>query len=166
MFKKKGDFLFFSKNIYLLITICFPFQSNPPQILYTCASDFSNPRRGLLICAFWYGFELFQRCGLYLFNRGKSPFMDLFSFGNKKKSQGAKSGEYGGMTVLFLAKKSRTSNDVLTGALSWCNIHDWLFHNSGRFFRIVSCKRRITSRLYSLLIVRPCGKNSRCTAPL
>ena len=44
------------------------------------------------------------------------PFMGLFNFGKRKKSQGAKSGEYGGwgmMIVLFLAKKLLTSNDVL-----------------------------------------------------
>jgi hypothetical protein len=37
--------------------------------------------------------------------------MGLFSFGNKKKSQGTRSGEYGGcgiISVLFLAKKSRS----------------------------------------------------------
>ncbi|KAG8307663.1 hypothetical protein J6590_016106 [Homalodisca vitripennis] len=42
-------------------------------------------------------------------------FMGLFSFGNKNKSQGVRSGEYGGcgiISVLFLAKKSRTSSDV------------------------------------------------------
>ena len=44
----------------------------------------------------------------------RRPFMDLFNLGNRKKSQRAKSGEYDGlgmMTVLFLAKKLRTSND-------------------------------------------------------
>ena len=36
-------------------------------------------------------------------------------FGNKKESQGSRSGEYGGcgkIIVLFLEKNSRTSNDV------------------------------------------------------
>ena len=38
----------------------------------------------------------------------RRPFMGLFNLGNRKKSQGAKSGEYGGcgmIMVLFLAKK-------------------------------------------------------------
>ena len=40
----------------------------------------------------------------------RRPFMVLFIFGNRKKSHGAMSGEYGGwgiVTVLFLGKNSR-----------------------------------------------------------
>ena len=51
---------------------------------------------------------------------------------------GAKSGECGGwgrITVLFLAKNSRTSTDVRDGAaLSWCKIHNWFFNNSVHFW--------------------------------
>ena len=67
------------------------------------------------------------------------PFIDVFSFEKRKKSAVAKSSEYGGwgmITVLFLAKNSRTSIDVWAGALSCCKIHDWFFHNSVRFWRI------------------------------
>jgi len=40
----------------------------------------------LLICAFWYGLKLFQRCGLYLLNRGKSPsFHGTFQFWEQEK---------------------------------------------------------------------------------
>ena len=80
--------------------------------------------------------------------------------GRGKKSAGAQSGEYGGwgmIMVFFLAESSRTKIDKWAGMLSWCNIHDWLFHNSVRFWRVASHNRRITSRQYSLLIVRPCG---------
>ena len=45
----------------------------------------------------------------------------LFSFGNKKKSQGARSGKYSGrgnIFVLFLSKNLLTSNDMWTWALS------------------------------------------------
>ena len=48
----------------------------------------------------------------------RRPFMGFFNLGNRKKSQGAKSGEDGGwgmITVLFLAKKLRTSNDEWAG---------------------------------------------------
>jgi hypothetical protein len=46
----------------------------------------------------------------------RRSFKVFLIFGNKKKSQGALSGEYGGWgmtTVLFLAKKLRTSNDKI-----------------------------------------------------
>ena len=57
----------------------------------------------------------------------------------QKKSAGLKSNEYGGwgmITVLFLAKNSRTSINVWADALSWSTIHNWFFHNSVRFQRI------------------------------
>jgi hypothetical protein len=44
----------------------------------------------------------------------RRPLKVFFIFGNKKKSHGAISGEYGGWgmtTVLFLAKQLRTIND-------------------------------------------------------
>jgi hypothetical protein len=46
----------------------------------------------------------------------RRPFKVFFIFGNKKKSHGAITGEYGGWgmtTVLFLAKKLRSSNDEI-----------------------------------------------------
>ena len=50
-----------------------------------------------LTCTFWYVLKLSQRFGFYLLNRGKTPtFMGLFNLGNRKKSLGAKSDEYGG----------------------------------------------------------------------
>ena len=96
-------------------------------------------------------------------------FKVLFSFGNRKKSHRAMSGEYGGwriVTVLLLAKNSRTSNEVWAGALSWCKSYELFFHKSGCFFRIAPRKRRWTCRQYSLLTVWPRGKNSWCTMPL
>ena len=84
-------------------------------------------------------------------------FNGVFTFGKSKKSARAESGEYDGwgmITVLFLAKNSRISTDVWAGALSWCNIHDWFFHNSVSFWRIALHNRRITSRWYFLLTVR------------
>ena len=62
-----------------------------------------------------------------------------FSFGNKKKSQGARSGEYGGrgnIIVLFLSKNSHTSNDMWAGALSWHKSQFLFFHKFGCFWRI------------------------------
>ena len=56
------------------------------------------------------------------------PFIGALNFGKWKKSAGSKSSEYGGsvmITILFLAKNSRTSIDMCAGVLSWCKIHDW-----------------------------------------
>ena len=39
-------------------------------------------------------------------------FMSFLSFGNRKKSQRAKSGKYGGIIIGLFDKNSRTSNDV------------------------------------------------------
>ena len=71
------------------------------------------------------------------------------SFGNRKKSAGARSGEYGGCgrtVVACLAKKSRTRNDECEGALSCWSIHRFSRHASGLFFLTASRRRCITSR--------------------
>ena len=72
----------------------------------------------------------------------------LFGFGNEKV-MGARSGEYGGcgnIIVLILAKNSRTSNGVWAGALLRYKSQFLFFRKSGRFWRIVSHKLRITCR--------------------
>ena len=61
----------------------------------------------------------------------RRPFKVLSIFGNRKKSHVAMSDEYGSwgvLTVLFLVKNSRTSNEVWAGALSWCKSHELFFH--------------------------------------
>jgi hypothetical protein len=50
------------------------------------------------------------------------PFSFFLNLGNKAKSQGAKSGDYGGwgaITMLFLVINSVAFRDVWAGALSW-----------------------------------------------
>jgi hypothetical protein len=52
----------------------------------------------------------------------RRPFSFDFIFGNRKKSQGAKSGEYGewGMTViLYFDRNSWVRTEVWEGAFSW-----------------------------------------------
>ena len=82
----------------------------------------------------------------------RRPFKVLFIFRNRKKSHGAMSGEYGGwgiVTVLFLAKNSRTSNELWAGALSWCKSHELFFHKSGRFFGLFHANSWCTMPLKS-----------------
>ena len=73
----------------------------------------------------------------------RSPFIVVFSFEIRKESARAK---WGMITVLFLAKNSRTCIDVWVGTLSWFKIHDWFFHNSMRVWQITSRNQRITWR--------------------
>ena len=69
------------------------------------------------------------------------PLIGVFSFtyihfGKRKKSTEAKSGGYSSwsmITVLFLVQNLSKSIDIWAGALSWCIIHDWFFHNSRQF---------------------------------
>jgi hypothetical protein len=63
-------------------------------------------------------------------------FYISFIFGNRRKSLGARSDEYGGCfstVICLLAKNSRTDSAVWAGALSWCKIHELLAKSSGRF---------------------------------
>ena len=96
-------------NFYVVPFKVIPFRYN------TLIPAFFPILEALLICTFWNVLKLSQRFGFYLLNRGKTPFfLGLFNLRNRKKSQGTKSGEYGGsglISVLFLAKKLRTSND-------------------------------------------------------
>jgi len=97
--QKKVDFLFFSKNIYLFITIYFvPFKVIPLRY-YTLVPALFPIFEALLICVFWLFIALSSSSDVVIFISSIvanfRPFMGLFNFGNKRKSQGAKSGEYG-----------------------------------------------------------------------
>ena len=98
----------------------------------------------------------------------RCPFRTFLSLGNRKKSHGVRSGEYGGCcnwAVPCLAKNCCTRCEVCAGALSWCRIQSPSCHFSGRFRQTDSCKRRKTSTYNSLLIVCPSGAYSWCTIP-
>jgi len=68
----------------------------------------------------------------------RCPFRTLLSLGNRKKSRGVRSGEYGGCcnwAVPCLAKNCCTRCEVCAGALLWCRIHSPSCHLSSRFQR-------------------------------
>jgi len=75
----------------------------------------------------WDVFQSSRRSCLDVFNYPKMcPLRWVLSLGNKKKSQRAKLGLYGGwgsVVILFWAKNSLTANDVWLGALSWWRNH-------------------------------------------
>ena len=147
--------MFFQKLlISSWISILFPSKQSPPDIIYDFMILFSSS---------------FDAVFIYSIVAKRRPFMGHFSFGNTKKSQGTRSGEYDGCaitSVLFFAKNSRLSNDVWAGALSWCKSQCLFFHIYVRLWRITSRNLRITCRQYSLLTVLSCGKNAWCTTPM
>ena len=125
--QKLTVFNFFKKYLFIYQKVSCPLQSNPPQIIHSCQGFFQSSKH--------FRYALFGIANSFDFDFSfissivaeRFSFFSVFSFVRKKKSAGAKSGEYGdwGMiTVLFLAENSRTSIDVWAGALSWCKIHD------------------------------------------
>ena len=115
-------FYFLSRNIYLFISLYIvPFKFIPSVIINLCQRFFQSSKH------FWLA-----RFGIVLSSSSNAVFissiianlycfMGLFSFGNRKKSQGVKSGEYGGwgmITVLLLVTKLQRSNDMWAGALT------------------------------------------------
>ena len=68
----------------------------------------------------------------------RCPFGTFLSLGNRKKSHGARSGEYGGCcnwAVPCLAKNCCTRCEACVGALSWCRMQSPSRHFSGHFRR-------------------------------
>ena len=73
------------------------------------------------------------------------PLITSFSLGNRKKSHGARSGEYGGWSrtaTFFSAKNWRMLRALWAGALSWWSVHELSNHKSLLFSRTDRNKRR------------------------
>ena len=114
LYKKKGEFLFFSKIVYLFMNIYIvPFK--------VITSAFSNPRNTSdkhFLVQSWAPPEMqFQRL-----NQSKISVLALVS--SLLETGKSLRGPSLVNTVLLLTKKLRTSNDVWAGALAWCNNHD------------------------------------------
>ena len=144
-------FKFFQKVFLFINNYLVPFKVTPLRC-NTLMPAFFPILETLLKHAVWCRQQLLFRFFFYLLNQKKKKklflFIGVFSFGKRKKSAKAKYGKYGGwgmITVLILVKNSRTSIDVWPDALSRSKIHDWIFHNSVRLWRIASSNRRITS---------------------
>ena len=106
----------FKKSIYLFINnYPVPLKVTPLRYKTFMPAFFLNPiLKTHLKRGFWYRQQLVFRFSFISSVVAKRfPFIGVFNFGERKKSAGSKSGECDGMiTVLFLAKNSRTSIDV------------------------------------------------------
>lgn len=81
--------------------------------------------------------------------KGCVPRNSFLSRSNRKKSQGAKSGEFGGCGMVFvtyLVRNSRIMIALCDGTLSWSKIHKLFAQRSFLFRRIGSRKRLITPK--------------------
>lgn len=78
------------------------------------------------------------------------PRSSALIVGNSQKSQGARSGEYGGCCTVLIPNSVRVALvtiDEWGGALSWCNLNTP--SNSGRFFRTALMRSRFITCNYN-----------------
>ena len=118
--KNKRYFHFFQFSIFNFINIyLIPFKVTSlrynPLIpaFFQSSKHFWNALFGIVNC------QCFNFSFISSIDTKHFPFIAVFSFGKRKKSAAAKSGQYGGwnmITVLFLPENSRTS------IVSWCFI--------------------------------------------
>jgi len=90
----------------------------PLPCLHALLEGFVQDRSELLRHGHFNGFYVRKTCS----------FHDSLSLGNRKKSQGARSGEYGGCSstaMLFLTKNSLMLNALCARALLWWSSHDF-----------------------------------------
>jgi len=121
-------------QVYSSKLILSPLKYSPSTATLLCA--WSNPRNifysvfGMTIRAVFNFSIIFSRL---LKRVPRSGFLTRL---NRKKSQRAKSGEFGGcwmVFVPFLVKKSRVMMALCDGALLWCKIHELFAYKFGLF---------------------------------
>jgi len=76
----------------------------------------------------------------------RCPFSFSFIFENRRKSQGAKSGEYGVWCILFFSRNWWVKTEVWDEALSWWSSQVCSRQNLGRRLRTFLRSRRKTSQ--------------------
>ena len=166
--KNNHYFKYFLKKYLFINNYLVPFKVTPPRSFNTLMLAFFPILETFLKRAFWYRQQLLFRFFFYLLNRNRErfPFISVCSFGKRKKSSGPRPVNAVLETRLQFCFWAKTQAQTSMCGLQEFKIHDWFFHNSVHFWGISSRNRCITSRLYSLLTVRPWGTNSWCPMPL
>ena len=145
---KETEF-FFSLLLYLQLNQTCLLQSTPLHSRYTTPQRFFQ---------FWNVFCGMARRSHIEFSISSTiwnrlSFSEDLNFGNKKKSTGAKSGEYGGWgttVVSCFVENSWIRSDTWPGALSWCSIQVLFVQASGLFLCTASLKCFRTFRKNSI----------------
>ena len=123
---------------------CYPLQCSPLPNPYTAPCEFSTVGSSaaghLVLCCSRVASLLLS---LNPWTRTWFLWAQTW-FSGRKKSHGARSGEYGGCSMtgmLFFAKYLFADSALCAGALSWWRIHEAFFHMSGLLCR--TCSRRV-----------------------
>ena len=144
-------FNFFKNYLFSLsVTILSPSKYSTSHII-PIMPRFFPILKTLLKHVSWYRQDLLFRFFFYLLNRIKKLSIHrCLQFCEEEKVSGEPSSVNTAVEAwlrfLVLAKSPPTSIKMLTGTLLCCKIHDWVFHNSVRFWRIALRNRRITLR--------------------
>ena len=137
--QKVSRILCFFKNYLLIHKYLFDhLQSNPHQILYTCAKVFSNPRSTSKII-FWDLVQLLLRFRLYLLNRSlASSFRGPLQFREQEKVTGRSDLQHMVAAALLLVLSLRFQQPAL---LQWYP----LFHMFNKWVLLINASRNCRS---------------------
>ena len=123
--------------IYLPITILSPSREVTLDVIHLCQGFFPILET-VLKHAFWYRQQFLFQFFFHFLNRSKTlSFHRCLQFWEEEKVSGGQvwwirwlRHDYGFVFGQTLMHKHRY---MWVGALSWCKIHDWFFHNSVSF---------------------------------